>query len=162
GYRECRQWPYAYGFFNNGTRIPDVGRSLPFESPSITREIDDPFSKEGYEAFVQIWNEPLETDGSRPMITRLASRLYRTSNDLQTAIPDIFGGNYREFVRWLTSAASTDHDLPDILLAPFKRIPIAEVASDISQEPPPAVGGHFKLTRLAHQIYSKRPDLQAF
>ena len=162
GYRECCRWPYAYGFFNNGIRIPDVGRSLPFESPSITSEIGDPFTEEGYKAFVQIWNEPLEeTDSSRP-ITRLAYRLYRTRNDLQTAMPNIFGGDYREFVRWLTSAASRDHDLPDVLLAPFKRVPGAGTAPDISRDVRQAPSTHFKLTRLAHQIYNKRPDLQGF
>jgi hypothetical protein len=77
-------------------------------------------------------------------------------------MPDIFGGDYRKFVRWLNSAALRDHDLPDVLLTPFKRIPIAEVGPDISHELPPSAGVQFKLTRLAHQIYSKRPDLQAF
>ena len=163
GYRDCCLWPNAYGFFNNGTRIPDEGRSLHFESPAITAEIEDPFSEEGYQAFVHVWNQPLdEPDSKRPMITRLAYRLYRTRNDLQTAMPNIFEGDYREFVRWLTSAASTDHDLPDVFLAPFKRVPEVRDAPGIPQELLPAAGTHLKLTRLAHQIYSKRPDLQAF
>lgn len=165
GYGECRHWPYAYGCFNNGIRIPDLGRPLHHEYPEITQSISDPFSDEGYRAFVALWNEPLEkrTNG-RPMITRLAYRLYRTRHDLQAAMPNVFNGDYRGFVRWLTSRTSGDHDLPDVFLAPFSTG--VEAESDPHDEPEfgarASKQSPASMTYLAYQIYDKRPDLQAF
>jgi hypothetical protein len=157
GYRESRGWPYAYGSFVNGTRIPDFGRPLHLEYPSITKRVSDPFSTEGYEACVQIWNEPLER---RPMMPQLAYRLYRANHDLQAAMPDVFHGHYQAFVRWLTSVGARDHDLPDAFLAGCRSE--KPRAPDDDRAARPAPRAHIKLTRLAHQIYDKRPDLRAF
>ena len=131
GYERCHRWPYAYGYFSNGVRIPDLGRPLHQECPGITKTITDPFSEEGYRAFVAIWNEPVDrTVNGRPAITRLAYRLYRTRHDLQGAMPNVFNGDYRGFVQWLTSNAAGDHDLPDIFLAPFRTDAVSREKSE--------------------------------
>jgi hypothetical protein len=172
GYERCHRWPYAYGYFSNGVRIPDLGRPLHQECPGITKTITDPFSEEGYRAFVAIWNEPVDrTVNGRPAITRLAYRLYRTRHDLQGAMPNVFNGDYRGFVQWLTSNAAGDHDLPDIFLAPFRTDAVSREKSegfDATAVSEPCLGPlttastHAGMTRLAIQIYAKRPDLQAF
>jgi hypothetical protein len=80
-------------------------------------------------------------------------------------MPNVFNGDYRGFVRWLTLRAAGDHDLPDVFLAPFS-------TSNEAPEPhAPNVGRYgancpkthpTPMTHLAWQIYNKRPDLQAF
>jgi hypothetical protein len=171
GYAECRKWPYAYGYFANGVPIPDLGRPLHLECPGITQTTSDPFSEEGYRAFVRTWNEPLEgTVNGQPRISRLAYRLYRTRHDLQAAMPNVLSGDYRRFVQWLTSSEAGDHDLPDVFLAPFRSdvaaaaetAALAPTACDGSDGGATTVGARINMTRLAIQIYDKRPDLQAF
>jgi len=197
GYRECRNRTYVYQRFNNGVEIPDVGRSLHWESPGIVERIEDPFSDEGYREFVRVWNRPLQIARTgTPPITRIAYKVYRTSSDAQAAMPDIFNGDYSGFVTWLRSVGSAKFNLPDVFLAPFNER--ADTASTEFDEPlthyagregerpdgswrtPPrssrqvpsdsispalqtsTEGTDLGLTRLARQIYDKRPDLQAF
>jgi len=73
GYSECRQWPYAFGTFENGFPIPDMGRPAHHEVPDVVTRLSDPFSRDGYQAFVDLWNQPLAgPDGKPSGVTRLA------------------------------------------------------------------------------------------
>jgi hypothetical protein len=197
GYAESRDWPYAYAYFRNGIRIPDLGRSVEQEDSGVARRIDDPFSDEGFQEFVRVWNCPLSpSPGIRPTVTRLAYKIYRTQADLQAAMPDIFNGNYAEFRRWFLSSGAGEHALPDVFIAPFKsgeppatspdpvrKAMVAdgdfwrvaaqpETASDSTQQqlfPQPSFAQQLSAgmaglcsSRLALDIYRKRPDLQAF
>ena len=47
GYRETRQWPYAFGCFSNGIAIPDVARAMYRALGQDCRRFGDPFSAEG-------------------------------------------------------------------------------------------------------------------
>jgi hypothetical protein len=191
GYSECRNWPYAYGYFSNGVRIPDLGRSIVQEDPSITDRITDPFSEEAFQEFVRVWNRPLPaSSGQRPTITRLAYKVYRTRPDLQAAMPDVFNGDYHAFVKWLLSTDVGEHALPDVFLSPFKSVGPGDVSVAKSAKGEVLAGGDswslaaqsprdngndsglaqliwlgragLCVPRLALEIYSKRPDLQAF
>jgi hypothetical protein len=165
GYSEVRQWPYAYAVFDNGTRIPDFGRPLHFDDPGITKRIEDPFSDEGYAACLEIWNEPLQRiAGRRSKMGTLAYRLYRANTDLQTTMPNVFDGDYRAFVKWLRSLSASDYDLPDEFLSGCKgKLETANTCEETVQPgAAPSATPRMALTRLALQIYDKRPDLQAF
>src|ERR1051326_9207019 len=117
GYFACRKWPYAFAAFRNGVRIPDLARPIHHEAPELVAGIEDPFSDQGFEASLQVWNAPVQNeDGTRAGISRLAYRIYRTRTDVQSAMPDIFGGNYRRFLEWMLVSGKTEHGLGEVFL----------------------------------------------
>lgn len=119
GYSECKNWPYAYGSFQNGFPIPDIGRPLHHEDPELVARVEDPFSEEGFRAFLDVWNQPIVSlNGERPGVTRLAYRIYRTRSDVQAAMPDIFGGDLIRFLEWILSTGRSEHGLDQAFLAP--------------------------------------------
>jgi hypothetical protein len=102
GYETCRSWPYAYGRFENGFPVPDVARPLHHEASEVLERVSDPFSREGFDEFVRVWNEPvMKAAGERTGVTRLAYRIYRTRADVQAVMPDVLGGDYGRFLcKW--------------------------------------------------------------
>src|SRR6185295_11403720 len=116
-YLTCRKWPYAFDSFQNGIRIPDAGRPIRHEAPGLVSAIDDPFSDAGFEAFLRVWNSPVQDGkGAPPGISRLAYRIYRTRTDVQSAMPDIFGGHYRRFLEWMLVSGKAEHGLGEVFL----------------------------------------------
>jgi glycosyltransferase involved in cell wall biosynthesis len=117
GYAECSRWPYTHARFRNGCPIPDVGRQLLDESPELLREISDPFSDAGYERILRFWNAPVSASSNgHSGVTKLAYRVYRLREDVQAAMPDIFGRDYLPFLRWMLSQAPHQHLLSEPLL----------------------------------------------
>ena len=178
GYFTCRKWPYGFASFQNGTHIPDMGRPIHRETPEVVDAISDPFSDAGFEAFLKLWNEPVQDeDGARSGITRLAYRIYRNRTDLQSAMPDIFGGDYRRFLEWMVIDGREEYGLDEAFLAPVSHAirtcrdrrhgrawPETAAPNEFSNEPignSPANGGpSLRLTRLAAAIYRSRAELQ--
>ncbi|MBI1897061.1 MAG: glycosyltransferase [Acidobacteria bacterium] len=120
GYAQCRAWPYAYGTFENGFQIPDIGRPAHHEAPELATRLSDPFSEEGYRAFLDIWNEPLSgPDGKPSGVTRLAYRIYRARTDVQLAMPDILNGDLLRFLNWVVSSGTREHNLSHAFVAPI-------------------------------------------
>lgn len=121
GYSECSAWPYAYGAFENGFPIPDMGRPAHHEAPELVAGVADPFSEEGYQAFLEIWNYPIEgPDGKPSGVTRLAYRIYRARGDVQAAMPDILNGDLMRFLNWVLSSGTREHHLSDVFVAPIR------------------------------------------
>lgn len=119
GYAETKHWPYAYASFSNGCPIPDIGRMAHQESPGMVARVEDPFSKAGYEAFLDVWNGALSGGDGKPSgVTRLAYRIYRTRSDVQAVMPDIFNGDLKRFLEWLTSSGQREHHLADAFMSP--------------------------------------------
>ena len=146
GYSRSKTWPYAFGSFENGLSVPDMGRSLHHEAPEVMSRIENPFSEEGFRAFLEVWNQPIgDVDGEPAGVTRIAYRIYRTRADVQAAMPDILGGDLIRFMEWVLSFGSTEHGLHDVLLAPIsKALEDARAGNGRSLQPgarglPPAV-----------------------
>jgi glycosyltransferase involved in cell wall biosynthesis len=120
GYSRCKTWPYAFGSFENGLSVPDMGRPLHHEAPEVMSRIENPFSEEGFRAFLEVWNQPIGTANGEPAgVTRLAYRIYRTRADVQAVMPDILGGDLIRFMEWVLSSGPTEHSLHDVFLAPI-------------------------------------------
>src|SRR5208283_703827 len=112
GFPETSAWPYTHARFRNGCVIPDIGRHLFYEAPQLLDEIDDPFSDEGYGRLVDLWNTPISrSNDGRFGITKLAYRIYRLREDVQAAMPDIFGSDHVRFLEWMLSSGPHEHFL---------------------------------------------------
>jgi glycosyltransferase involved in cell wall biosynthesis len=118
GFPETSAWPYTHARFRNGCVIPDIGRHLFYEAPQLLDEIDDPFSDEGYGRLVDLWNTPISrSNDGRFGITKLAYRIYRLREDVQAAMPDIFGSDHVRFLEWMLSSGPHEHFLSEPLLS---------------------------------------------
>ena len=120
GYAECAKWPNSFGSFANGFPIPEMGRSVHHEAPSLLESVADPFSDEGFREILKIWNAPLAgPDGKPTGVTRLAYRVYRARADVQAAMPDLFNGDLLRFLTWMRTRGKVEHSLSDALIAPI-------------------------------------------
>jgi glycosyltransferase involved in cell wall biosynthesis len=118
GFSDSSRWPYTHAYFRGGGLIPDVGRHLLDEAPNLMDEIDDPFSDEGRERIVRFWNAPVcRSMNGRSGVTKLAYRIYRLEEEVQAAMPDIFGSDYLHFLEWMLSRAPHEHLLSEPLLS---------------------------------------------
>ena len=105
GYRDTRQWPYAFGCFSNGMTIPDVARVMYRALGQDCGRFGDPFSAEGPHTFFTWLQEGV--DGEREpgrAITRLWYEIYLGRPDLQRAYPDVLGRDREDFLMMVASA----------------------------------------------------------
>ena len=163
GYLGCRNWPYSFATFDNGTPIPDFCRPIHHEVPGIVNSVHDPFSDSGFEVFVRIWNSPQRD--VFPGISKFAYRIYQSRTDVRAHMPDIFGRDYGTFLKWMLESAANEHRIPSIFLNPvssalsaFERqqeLPVPEhQAKPIPQQTPPW------WTETVSSIYQSRPEIQ--
>ena len=131
---------------------------------------------------MKVWNGPVrDGKGAPPGISRLAYRIYRTRTDVQSAMPDIFGGHYRRFLEWVLVKGKLEHGLGEVFLTTISDamrtckehrdalawpdIPEQDAFSNelVGGSAEPANGGpRLRLTRLAAAIYQSRPELQHY
>ena len=105
GYRETRQWPYAFDCFSNDVKIPDVARVMYRALGHNCRRFGDPFSAEEPHGFLRWLEEPVEAEREPGMvITRLWYEIYHGRPDLQRAYPDVLGWDQRAFSRGFRKA----------------------------------------------------------
>ncbi len=150
GYENCKAWPYAYGFFDNGIAISDAARRAFYESAEISNSIPNPFSEEGYQSLVGFWNEPPGAPGARRVtdlgygggyggeyggpgnesaqdasterpLPKLAWSIYRSRPDVQSAVPDPRAADRVRFLIWLLSAGAAEHRIGREFLVPLWR-----------------------------------------
>jgi glycosyltransferase involved in cell wall biosynthesis len=190
GFDESRQWRYTWGFFRNGIPIADLGRAVLNAAPSMEQRIPDPFSDEGYRAFLAFWNAPHDPARSAG-VTRLAYRIYTCRDDVKAAMPDIWGPDRNAFLDWMRQSAVREHGLHEDFLAPVETAlrearsrrgnegPVSPMVAEAIREAsielaleaqtvsplewlsqPEAQNGRVRLTRLARFVYDSRPDLQ--
>ena len=142
GYRDCREWLYAFDRFDNGVRIPDLARSL-FLALDIHRRsrFEDPFRsrEDGASSFFDWMDGPR---GSPPYLSRLQRYLWRSRSDLRNDFPDApdAGDRLSRFGIWLEHSGRFDHDLDPLLLG--------------SLQSPAAADGRRVRRQLARLYYS--------
>ena len=112
GYFECRDWPYAFGAFDNGVPIPDVARRLYQDMGTAVDQFGDPFEASGSHSYFRWLNEPAEgSSGSSGSVTRLWNAVYRGRPDLQQAFPDVFAADNGAFRDWVCVGGLREHNV---------------------------------------------------
>lgn len=174
GFLGCQNWPYTFATFRNGINIPDLCRPIHHEEPELVNSVGDPFSDQGFQSFVRVWNTPHFEEF--PGVSKLAYRIYQMRADVRRQMPDIFGRDYRAFLEWMLKSARAEHNIPKVFLAPMTAASynIEQKASSKVEETKVATvqeqnqfvdvedrNSTVRWTKLALAIFYSRPDLQA-
>ena len=112
-FRETKEWPYAYGAFDNGAAIPDIARSLLADMGDAAGGFGDPL-RTGPGSYYEWLNEGAEGEPNRPgSVTRLWHAVYRARPDLQRAFPDLSGADREAFLAWTAESGMREHDVSE-------------------------------------------------
>lgn len=117
GYARTRNWPYAYGAFDNAVLIPEVARQVYRELGPAADTFGDPFASRSPESFFHWLNEPVEASIGGATVSRLWSAVYRQRPDVQQAFPDLFGRDRCGFLQWAAGSGAAEYGVPGALLA---------------------------------------------
>jgi GT2 family glycosyltransferase/glycosyltransferase involved in cell wall biosynthesis len=111
GYQTVRRWPYAYDYFDNGVRIPEIARKTYRESTELQHRYLDPFLTRGGETYFEWLNASAESTSASPHITRLWNEIYKLRNDVRRAYPDLFGSDRWGFIGWVINTGWKEHSV---------------------------------------------------
>ncbi len=101
GHEEQRRWPYAYGVFDNGARIPEIARRLFTELEPDAHRFGDPFRTAGDGSFFAWLTSDVESEPHpTPAVSRILEALWRRRGDLRAAYPDPLGLDRTGFAAW--------------------------------------------------------------
>ncbi len=119
GHEEARAWPYAYGAFSNGVRIPDLARRIYRALEDDAHRFGDPFDSERRPSFFDwlcggvdgraIWA------GS---MSRLWYEIYQQQPELQLRFPDVLGADRDAFRRWIVAHGALEHGIDQAFVPP--------------------------------------------
>jgi hypothetical protein len=99
GHDSCSQWPYAWEYFDNGIRIPEVARALYRQLGPAATAFGNPFLSTGNSSFLDWLKTPMQADA--PGINRLWYALYQQRKDVMAAYPEPFGRNRSGLLGWI-------------------------------------------------------------
>jgi glycosyltransferase involved in cell wall biosynthesis len=118
GFEKCREWPYAWARFADGTEIIDAIRALYREDIAVHEAGgDDPF-----ELGAAYFNESIGAAWrGGPLVTRLMRHIWSLRLDLQHHYPDLQGSTRRDFAHWFVNSAAIEHGLPEAYIEPVRR-----------------------------------------
>lgn len=122
-YLKTREWPYAFGFFDNGVPITDLLRKFYWGLRHQGRDFGNPFETGPEDSFYNYLNKRVVQD--KP-ITNLLHYIYYLRVDLQRAFPDPFGRDLYRFVDWARTSLKKEYGLDDRLM-PFLQDQIVEM-----------------------------------
>lgn len=111
GFEDFKNAPYAFGFFADGTPIPDFVRQIYRDLGEDARRFGDPFQA-GPGSFLAWLNGPAEGTGAEtPVMTRLAMDIWRRRSDLQAAYPYPPGKDRTAYAAWLLTMSEKEYGL---------------------------------------------------
>lgn len=151
GEKEVTRIPYAYGFFADGTPIPDFARYIYREDYDWERSTDDPYEAEGCANYLGYLNEPISLKGTAlPWITRLGHKLYLAREDLQLAFPDLSGPQGKLFADWYVQSVAEQAKFHDCFIEPVRHA-LSQIGADEPPAPLPQRARR-KLNRLLYRF----------
>lgn len=115
GHAETKKWPYAFGFFDNGARIPDIARLMYHALGAERKKFGNPFSTTSAQSFFRWLNEPVSRDPG-DNITRLWYEIYCKRPDVRQVCPDVFGKHREAFLQWILTSGKKEHQIDDQLV----------------------------------------------
>ena len=151
GYEECRRWPYAYDYFENGEPILDLCRKYASAYAGLSAKVVDPFSVEGYRAYVEYWTAPAE-ELSGTGLARLAQELWKNTPELQRLIPALNGDGAERLLEWLSTKGRKELALPQPLIEPIDRMLFQQRRRESEKHAPGKRAPHSRGSRKTNRI----------
>lgn len=108
GHSKLRSFPYAYGAFGNGVRVPDVIRRI-FRESGLSRVFPSPFTLDGRSSFFDWLCERSRPDVA---VTNLLAEMHACVPDLTKAFPDLYGMHRVSFLLYMVVAGPVVYGLP--------------------------------------------------
>lgn len=133
GWEQSSRLPYAYGFFDNGARIPEQARRLYRELGDERGRFGNPFETGHAGSFFEWLTSPLP--GGLPSPLERALRDCRA--DLVAAFPDPQGRDRVEWLTWLIAHHASDFALGQPYTALF-RLALEQARREARAQEPPA------------------------
>ena len=119
GYDVVKNWPYAFGYFQNRVKIPDIARYLWREAEENQSSWPDPFSTDSPHSYLNWLNQPVDKPGTRrSLITQLALAIYCDREDIQRAFPDLLRLDRKDFAKWFVEQAPQEYGLDPFFTEP--------------------------------------------
>lgn len=115
-YHKTKRWPYFYGYFDNGVRIPDIARRL-YSSHADQRSFGNPFETAKNKSFFKWLNLPVSKDSR---LTNLLHYIYETRPDLREVFPRIRGKDAKSFAHWALSGVPREYGLEEAFIKPLR------------------------------------------
>ncbi|MBN9392759.1 MAG: hypothetical protein J0I20_32310 [Chloroflexi bacterium] len=119
GYVACKKWPYAYGFFSDGSRIPEFCRRMVRDDLDLQDSLRGKDAATIEAAIIEYLNQPYtEGEADRVLISRLVYFIYEQRPDLRAAYPDLDRANRLEVAGWFVESAEREYKVPDLFVRP--------------------------------------------
>jgi ubiquinone/menaquinone biosynthesis C-methylase UbiE len=115
GHEQAKNWPYAFGYFDNGVKIPDAARLMYHGLGPERKEFGNPFSTSSAQSFFSWLNEPASRDAGET-ITRLWYEIYYKRPDVRQVWPDLFGEHREGFLQWILTSGKREYQIDDRLV----------------------------------------------
>ena len=122
GYFNCKKWPYAYGFFSDGSRIHEFCQRIVRDDISFQEKITEVNNRELEEEIINFVIEPSpQVPAGAPLISRLLYKFYEQRADLQKAFPNLNNEPDRfGLAHWfIRNAYTSDYNLAPMLVEPI-------------------------------------------
>lgn len=116
GYEEFRRLPYAFGFFDDGTPVPQAVRTLHRRDAAFRALLgSSPFA-----ADPALLDRPwVEGDGAPP-VTWMMRAIWEIRDDLRAAFPDPAGAQRHPFAAWWVGGGGAEAGVADRHVAPLR------------------------------------------
>ncbi|HET6513709.1 MAG TPA: glycosyltransferase family 4 protein [Thermodesulfovibrionales bacterium] len=157
GFKDCRNWPYLFGSFQNGERIPDLARRLYLSMGEAVKRFGNPFAT-GEKSYFAWLNEKI--DGNSPAITRLMREMYYIRHDVQRVYPDISGADREGFVAWALTSGKREYQLGEKFFQDV--VPAVTDNTELSRQVlflSSANKGKEFLKKTAYTLFGKNPKI---
>jgi hypothetical protein len=113
GYQAAKNWPYAYGCFDNGVAIPRIARQLYQALGQGAKRFGDPRCAGGTASYFHWLNEPIDSCPDPALVlTQVWRAIYEQRPDLHVAFPNPQGADRRDFLKWAGNYGVREMNIP--------------------------------------------------
>jgi hypothetical protein len=116
GYSASKSWPYAFSYFDNGVRFPDIVRRIYLGMGEKAARFGDPFTTGNPLSFFDWLKQDNRGKTGAGIVSRLWHAIYLTRPDLQVSFPDLVGKGRQQFLMWTATSGVVEYNVDKTFL----------------------------------------------